>query len=134
MRHLLDANVLLALGLTEHVFHLRVVRWLKHEAATGPKQVATCSITELAFVRVMSQAVHGYSISEAKNLLAKLKEIRDLDFIFLSDDEGASSLPSWVSRSPQVTDGHLVMLAKKHGMVLATLDEKISGAFLIPKK
>ena len=134
MRHLLDANALLALGLTEHSFHLRVVRWLQGDATTKPKQVATCSITELAFVRILSQTVHGFSMSDAKNLLSKLKEIQDLDFVFIPDDEGATNLPSWVSRSLQVTDGHLVALAKKHGAVLATLDEKIPGAFLIPKK
>jgi hypothetical protein len=31
-----------------------------------------------------------------------------------------------------VTDGHLVNVAKRHGISLATLDTGIPGAFLIP--
>jgi predicted nucleic acid-binding protein len=133
MRHLLDANVLLALGLTDHGLHARVVGWLRREAAAGPKAVATCAITELAFVRILTQTIYGYSMAEAKSTLGKLKGIGDLDFAFFPDDQSVSHLPSWVMRSHQVTDGHLVALAKKNGAVLATLDEKIPGAFLIPR-
>ena len=133
MRHLLDANVLLALGVTDHSFHERVAGWLQRESAHRPKEVATCALTELAFVRILTQAIYGYSVEDAKGALRKLKGISDLDFTFLSDDQSISHLPSWVSRSHQVTDGHLVALAKKHGTALATLDEKIPGAFVIPR-
>jgi len=43
-----------------------------------------------------------------------------------------SSLPQWAKSPAQTTDGHLVELAKAHSAVLATLDEGIPGAFLIP--
>jgi hypothetical protein len=36
--------------------------------------------------------------------------------------------------SKHVTDGHLLQLAADHGATLATLDEGIPGAFLIPKE
>ena len=133
MRHLLDANVLLALGVTDHGFHQRVVEWLQRESRHRPKEVATCAITEIAFVRILTLTIYGYSVEEAKVTLRKLKGIGDLDFTFLSDDRSASHLPAWVSRSHQVTDGHLVALAKRHGAELATLDEKIPGAFIIPR-
>jgi len=131
MRHLLDASVLLALGLTGHSLHSRVVTWLRSEP--GPKQVMTCAITELAFVRILTQDIYGYSIAEAKGALKKLKAIPELNFTFLSDDEPASNLPSWAVRPSQLSDGHLLELAKKHEAVFVTLDEKIPGAFLLPR-
>jgi predicted nucleic acid-binding protein len=133
MKHLLDANVLLALGLSDHSLHARVVEWLQRESRNGPKDVATCAITELAFVRILTQTVYGYSVEEAKGALRQLKGIGDLDFVFFPDDESAAHLPVWVLRPHQVTDGHLVALAKRHGAVLATLDEKIPGAFVVPR-
>jgi hypothetical protein len=39
---------------------------------------------------------------------------------------------AWANSPAQVTDGHLLQLAIAHGAVLATLDERIPGALLIP--
>ncbi len=133
MRRLLDVNVLLALGLADHGFHARVVRWLQREARTGNRDVATCSITELAFIRISTQAIYGYSVGQAKSMLDDLKRIKELDFAFLSDDQPGSHLPEWVVHSSQVTDGHLCALAKRHRAVLATLDEGIANAVVIPR-
>jgi len=38
----------------------------------------------------------------------------------------------WVKTPKQITDGHLAQLAKANGAILATLDGRIPGAFLIP--
>ena len=132
MRYLLDVNVLLALGLTEHEFHHRVVGWLKRRRGESLPEVATCPITELAFVRILSQPVYHYSVREARTLLAQLKAIPDLKFSFLADDHSSDHLPNWVTKPGQVTDGHLAELARAHGAVLATLDAKIAHSFLIP--
>ena len=51
---------------------------------------------------------------------------------FLTDGNDISALPAWVKTPAQVTDGHLVQLAKSNGAVLATLDKGIPGAFFIP--
>jgi len=134
VRYLLDVNALLALALSDHDLHERVVHWLKRGSRGGPFPVATCALTELAFVRILSQPVHGYTITETQALLDKVKGIHDLHFSLLTDDQPASCLPGWVSRSGEVTDGHLQQLAKRHGAALATLDEKIPGAFLIPHR
>jgi uncharacterized protein len=53
MTYLLDANALVALGFVNHEFHDRVVSWLR---AQNSSVLATCSITELGFVRVLAQA------------------------------------------------------------------------------
>lgn len=53
--YLLDVNVLLALGYEEHVHHLRAEDWLNAQHAAGAwTALATCSISELGFVRVAS--------------------------------------------------------------------------------
>lgn len=132
MTSLLDTNVLLALALGDHEFHARVVRWLRPGRRGERTPVATCPMTELGFVRILNQPSYAYSIQDGKRLLKELKSIPDLEFTFLADDQSALDLPPWVSKRSQVTDGHLMELARKHRVRLVTLDHGIPGAFLIP--
>lgn len=132
MRYLLDVNALVAFGHTEHQFYVRVASWAAELARHDIPEFATSSITELGFVRVMSQ-VYGASIIQAKTVLLGLKSSDEYGFSFVIDDHDASKLPPWVSGSKQTTDGHLLELAKANSCVLATFDERIPGAFLIPK-
>jgi hypothetical protein len=50
----------------------------------------------------------------------------------IADTHDISHLPEWVKTPKQITDGHLLQLARANGAVLATLDRRIPGAFLIP--
>lgn len=94
--------------------------------------MATCSITELGFVRVLGQAPsYGITVTQARILLLRMKKADALPFTFISDDHDVSQLPTWVKSPKQTTDGHLLELARANGAVLATLDERIPGAFLI---
>jgi predicted nucleic acid-binding protein len=130
MTFLLDVNALVALGFIHHEFHDRVARWVK---ARGFPALATCSITELGFVRVLSQApVYGFTVADARNALLRLKRTKTLPLVFIADDQDISRLPTWAKTPKQTTDGHLVQLAAAHGAVLVTLDQKIPGAYLIP--
>ncbi|CAN5124705.1 type II toxin-antitoxin system VapC family toxin [soil metagenome] len=131
MRYLLDVNALVAFGHTEHLFHNRIVMWAATVFGNNIPEFATSPITELGFVRVMSQA-YGVSVIEAKALLVAIKDFEGLNFQFVADDQDASKLPAWVSGSKQTTDGHLLELASANDCLLATLDERIPGAFLIP--
>jgi hypothetical protein len=98
-----------------------------------PAPLATCSITELGFVRVHTQtAGYGVAVGHARTLLLDLKESSPLQFTFINDNHDVSQLPFWVKTSGQITDGHLAQLAKANGALLATLDRKIPRAFLIP--
>ncbi len=129
MRYLLDVNALVALGLQKHEFHERVVRWTQ----TGFTELATCSISELGFVRIIAQTPqYGFSVSSARELLLRLKAATLVKFSFLNDDQDISQLPIWVKTARQVTDGHLLRLAKSNDAILATLDRGIPGALLIP--
>lgn len=131
MIYLLDVNALVALGFQQHEFHERVARWVRK---AQPSHLATCSITELGFVRVLCQApAYGLTVIQARTILHRLRESVFPQFTFIADSHDVSNLPAWVKTARQVTDGHLAHLAKAHGAVLATLDRKIPGAFLVPE-
>ena len=133
MRYLLDVNALVALVILEHEFHARVASWLKRPGASCVPELATCSITELGFVRVLGQAQqYGASVAQARELLLKLKNSDAMHWIFISDDHDISHLPKWVRTAKQTTDGHLAELARANGAALATLDRRIPRAFVIP--
>ena len=134
MKYLLDVNTLLALVVLEHEFHARVASWAQRLDASGVPQLATCSITELGFVRVLGQAQqYGWSVAQARELLLKVKTSDAIRWIFIPDDRDISHLPRWVRTPKQTTDGHLAELARANGAVLATLDRRIPGAFVIPQ-
>lgn len=130
MIYLLDVNALLALGVVHHEFHGRVARWLR---AQDFPPLATCSITELGFLRVLAQAPgYGFTIAQARTLLLQMKQAKGAHFFFIGDDHDVSHLPSWVKTAGQTTDGHLLKLAAAKQAQLATLDAGIPGAYLIP--
>jgi predicted nucleic acid-binding protein len=133
MRYLLDVNALVALGFFEHAFHARVASWVRRLKSHAGGELLTCSITELGFVRVLSQArQYGFTVSQARSLMTKLKKSEAVSFGFIADDHDVSRLPAWAKTAKQTTDGHLAELAAAHDAELATLDERIPGAFLIP--
>jgi predicted nucleic acid-binding protein len=130
MKYLLDVNALVALGFIHHEFHNRVAAWIKTQQSPD---LATCSITELGFVRVLSQApAYGFTTVLARTALLRLKSAKVLTFTFITDAHDISHLPAWVKSPRQTTDGHLVELAKVNGAILATLDEKVPGSYRIP--
>ena len=134
MKYLLDVNALLALAVLEHEFHPLVARWVKSLGRTGVPEMASCSITELGFVRVLGQAQqYGSSVAQAREILLKVKSSEGISWTFLADDRDISGLPRWVQTAKQTTDGHLAELARANHAVLATLDRRIPGAFLIPR-
>ncbi|HZC65475.1 MAG TPA: hypothetical protein VE545_02800 [Candidatus Dormibacteraeota bacterium] len=75
---------------------------------------------------------YGFTVASARQLLLDLKNDRVLNLRFLADDQDVLQLPDWVVTASQTTDGHLLQLAQAHGAALATLDQKIPGAYLIP--
>ena len=132
MNYLLDVNALVALGFIHHEFHNRMTAWI--QAQKFPP-LATCSITELGFVRVLAQAPgYGFSVAQARTLLMRLKKTPSLAHTFIADGHDISHLPNWVKAPKQTTDGHLLQLAQANGSILATLDEKIPGSYVIPRK
>jgi predicted nucleic acid-binding protein len=128
MTYLLDVNALVALGLANHEFHDRIASWLRTQQFP---RLAAWSITELGFVRVLAQApAYDFTVAQACALLLRMKKAGG--FTFIPDNHDMSHFPAWVKTAKQTTDGHLAKLASANGSVLATLDGKIPGAYLIP--
>jgi hypothetical protein len=105
MIYLLDMNALVALGFVNHEFHDRVAAWVR---AQDSPVLATCSITELGFVRVLAQApAYGFTIPQARMLLMRLKQASVAPHIhtgparcFSSSNLGQSSEANY-RRSPE---------------------------------
>jgi uncharacterized protein len=131
MIYLLDVNALVALGFINHEFHDRLASWVRSQDSPN---LASCSITELGFVRVLAQApAYGFTVTQARTLLLRLKDVRTSLLTFIRDEHDVSHLPRWVRAPKQIGDGHLSKLATSNGAVLTTLDESIPGSYLIPK-
>ncbi|SRR5258708_4397669 len=121
-------NALVSLGFMNHEFQGRVASWIQSGNSLQP---ASCSITELGFLRVLGRTPsYGFTVAQARTLLLRLKQGH---LTFIPDGHDVSHLPAWVKAPKQITDGHLSKLAASNGAVPATLDERIPGSYLIPK-
>jgi hypothetical protein len=128
---LLDVNALIAALVAAHEHHGRVAAWLGTLPADD--RLATCSITELGFVRVLHQAPHlRVPVKDSLRLLERFRHNRSRPVVQIADDRSAIHLPRWVKSARHVTDGHLAALAAHHGGRLATLDAGIPKAVVIP--
>lgn len=129
MIYLANVNVLLALAWPQHAHHGRTRAWWN--GMMREDALATCSITELGFVRISLQMpIFTTDIVGAKQALAQLRAAKT-GHLFLLDELGADALPAWVKTAKQTTDGHLFVLATRHHAKLATLDTGIPGAVLV---
>ena len=118
---LLDVNALVALAWDSHVHHVAIRRWFAANSARG---WSTCPVTESGFVRVSSNPKvlpAAIGVDAARGVLSAM---RSLDgHALLTDDVsiGDPDFPSIVGHR-QVTDGHLLTLARRHGTRLVTFD------------
>lgn len=116
---LLDVNVLLGCAWKNHADHAALLAWL-----LGVESWATCPLVESGFIRISMTTAYSASFADARKSLATLRALSGHGF--LTDDVDAASLPTLTS-SKDTTDAHLVTLAKKHGLKLATLDGDLIG-------
>ena len=133
MRYLLDVNLLVSWGWSDHADHARVAQWISRIKRVRSAMLFTSPIPELGFVRVSVQRAGGrLSPMEAGRTLAGMLATLGSHHGFLPDDLPATDWPEWCRGSGQTTDAHLVSLAEKHGARLATLDTGIPDAFVLP--
>lgn len=134
MKYLLDVNVLVAWGWQDHVDHARVIAWIDRERSRRGGRLATSPIPEIGFVRVSVQRSLGQvSVREAGAVLEGLLKALGRSHRFVPDDLSGTIWPAWCTTSARSTDAHLSELARRHAYRLATLDEAIPNAFLIPR-
>lgn len=130
MTTLLDANVLIALVVSDHVHHDAAAEWLS-ESETA---FATCPITQGALVRFLLKA--GQSTAAAQEVLASVSSAEH--HVFWPDSVSFIDVAlSGVIGHRQVTDAYLAQLARHHTGELATLDSGLAHlhndiALLIP--
>ncbi len=132
MKYLLDVNVLVAWGWSDHTDHRRVVSWI---ASVGSKdRLLTSAIPQLGFVRVSVQRTDGLiTVIEAGEVLGGMLSTLGNRHEFLPDDQASIRWPKWCASASSTTDAHLLQLATTHGARLATLDTGIPTAFVLPK-
>jgi uncharacterized protein len=118
---LLDVNALVALAWDSHMHHAATRSWFADNAADG---WATCPITESGFVRVSANPKvlpHAIGVHAAREVLTVLRSVKG--HRFLADDVSLSDgdVPV-IHVHRQVTDAHLLTLARRRGMRLVTFD------------
>jgi uncharacterized protein len=121
---LLDVNALVALAWDSHVHHARMRAWFVANSSAG---WATCPITESGFVRVSSNPKvlpSAIGVDAARGVLAALRERPGHSF--LTDDVSVNDgdMPA-IAGYRQVTDAHLLTLARRRGVRLVTFDASI---------
>jgi predicted nucleic acid-binding protein len=110
---LLDVNFILASRWTTHPEHSAVKAWLD-----SVPEFRTCAISELGFVRISLSAAYGATWKDVQESLHMLHARPG--YQFLADDVKGTDAAE--TNSKETTDAHLVALAKRHGLKLATLD------------
>ena len=130
MTALLDANVLIALVVTDHVHHDATAEWLSAFDA----EFATCPITQGSLVRFLVRA--GQSAGAARDIVSAIEKANRHEFwpdsVSFADVEVGG-----VVGHRQVTDAYLAQLARSREGKLATLDSGLAHlhsdvALLIP--
>lgn len=120
---LLDANLLIALIWPAHQHHERAHAWFERR---GRASWASCPLTELAFVRIVSNPAFSVDALNPADALALLK--RSLahprhefwpDEVEVSDALGQAA---GQKGHRQLTDAYLLALAHRHAAVLASFD------------
>jgi predicted nucleic acid-binding protein len=135
VNYLLDVNVLVAWGWSDHVDHERTAAWIAAARRRTSTKLMTSAIPELGFVRVSVQRTGGrVTVAEATETLAGMVAALGARHVLLADDQAARRFPDWCSTASRTTDAHLLELASVHGAKLATLDAGIPGAFLVPAR
>jgi uncharacterized protein len=115
-----DAHLLVAFTWENHQHQAAAVNFFQKHA-----KVATCPLTELALVRVwMQKGASGVDADRAlKEFVSKYRSR------LISDDLSATVIAGLNQGHRQTTDSYLAMLARHHGIKLATLEEALAKRF-----
>jgi toxin-antitoxin system PIN domain toxin len=129
---LLDVNVLIALLWARHEHHAAAQRWF---AGASRRGWATCSLTQVAFVRIVSNPAFSPEAVRPGQALSTLEaNLRHPAHRMWADRWGFASLAEpfreRLQGHRQATGAYLLGLAMKHGGRLATLDQGVRA--LVP--
>jgi uncharacterized protein len=116
---LLDANVLIALVVPEHVHHDAAAQWLSASDAA----FATCPITQGSLVRFLLRT--GQSATVARDVVSAVESASRHEFWPDSVSFAEVEMGGVVGHR-QVTDAYLAQLARTRDGQLATLDSGLA--------
>lgn len=124
---LLDVNVLTALLWPTHEHHEAAHRWF---AARGDAGWASCSLTQLGFVRIVSNPAFSRDALSPTEALTLLSEnLTQASHEFWSESlqvpAAVKAVESSLQGYRQLTDAYLLALAHRRKGVLATFDRGI---------
>lgn len=131
---LLDVNVLIALLWPPHEAHARAQRWFAKNADQG---WATCAMTQVGFVRIVSNPVFSRRVVSPRDALEVLRgSLKHPAHRFWTEDIGVTEALAHFGRRllghQQITDAYLLGLAIHKKGRLATLDASLSS--LLPEQ
>jgi len=116
---LLDANVLIALLVEDHVHHEAAERWF----ADLSGNFATCPVTQGSLMRLLIR--EGQSAAEARAVVTQTAASPLHEF--WPDDVPYTDVPvQGIIGHRQVTDAYLAQLARSRGARLATFDQAMA--------
>ena len=118
---LLDVNALVALAWDSHIHHAATRSWFALNSDAG---WATCPLTESGFVRVSSNPTvlpSPIGVEEARRVLALLRAVGSHRFLVDDVSMTDADVPPLVGHR-QVTDAHLLTVARRHGVQVVTFD------------
>ncbi|MGH9023311.1 MAG: TA system VapC family ribonuclease toxin [Acidimicrobiia bacterium] len=117
---LLDANVLIALAVADHVHHDAAEEWFANQRVP----FATCPITQGALIRLVVR--HGASPAQANAVLASITA-SDSHRFWPDDLDFSQVAMAGVIGHRQVTDAYLAALARHHGGQVASFDHGLAA-------
>jgi toxin-antitoxin system PIN domain toxin len=116
---LLDANVLIALVVEEHVHHRQAEAWF---VATGTG-FATCPITQGSLMRLLIR--EGQSAEAARSVLQEITANPQHEF--WPDNASYHDIPiTGIIGHRQATDAYLAHLARSYSSRVATFDQALA--------
>ncbi len=126
---LLDVNVLTALMWPEHQHHAAAHAWSRNR---GQARWATCPLTELGFLRLVTNPSFSRKALSFQNALALLGqavvgERHEFWGDRLTVGSAIGKIATHIQSYGQLTDAYLLSVAKQHKGVLATFDSGIQS-------
>lgn len=115
-----DANVVVALTISDHVHHKAAEEWFSRRRG----QFATCPITQAALVRLVLR--HGGTVDQALSALGALTSHKSHRFWPDDVQFGRVAMTGFVGHR-QVSDAYLAALARHHGGKVATFDQALAA-------
>ncbi len=131
---LLDVNVLIAMAWPTHGYHQKVHEWLARHARDG---WATCPLTQISFVRILSNPAFSANALTPTDALTLLQaNLAHPAHRFWADEfsmiDSLKPFAQKLAGHQQVTDAYLLGLAIHKRGKLATMDRAVRT--LLPDK